>query len=113
MFGSDFTPILIMLVVLAGLFIILREFMCWYWKQNKIVDLLQEINDKLAGKENPLLEPANLDTTSQSTTAAPSSKVTKTEWICTCGTKNPLDKTKKIQNCSECGKNRDFVLKNS
>ena len=36
--------------------------------------------------------------------------VTKTEWICSCGTHNPLDKSKKIQNCSNCKKNRDYVF---
>jgi len=34
------------------------------------------------------------------------------EWVCVCGTRNPLDKTKKIQNCSHCHRNRDFVLEN-
>ncbi len=38
--------------------------------------------------------------------------VTDTEWICICGTHNPLDKTKEIQNCSKCNRNRDHVLEN-
>lgn len=25
----------------------MREFMCWYWKVNQIVDLLKEINNNL------------------------------------------------------------------
>jgi len=37
---------------------------------------------------------------------------TETEWVCVCGTYNPLDKTKKIQNCSHCHRNRDFTLAN-
>lgn len=36
--------------------------------------------------------------------------VTETEWICVCGTHNPLDKTKQIQTCSNCRKNRDLVI---
>ncbi|WP_456324103.1 hypothetical protein [Desulfonauticus submarinus] len=36
--------------------------------------------------------------------------VTETEWICVCGTHNPLDKAKEIQNCSRCHRNRDFTL---
>lgn len=37
-------------------------------------------------------------------------KATETEWLCICGTVNKLDKTKKIQNCSKCHRNRDVVL---
>jgi hypothetical protein len=36
--------------------------------------------------------------------------VTEKEWICVCGTHNPLDKTKSIQNCSRCHRNRDSAL---
>jgi len=35
---------------------------------------------------------------------------TQIEWICVCGTHNPLKRNKKIQNCSNCHRNRDFVL---
>ena len=38
---------LIVLVVTFGLFLLLREFYCWYWKQNKMVSLLEEINKNL------------------------------------------------------------------
>ena len=33
-------------------------------------------------------------------------------WMCVCGTMNPLDRGEKIQNCSRCHRNRDFVLAN-
>lgn len=32
------------------------------------------------------------------------------EWVCVCGTGNPLDWDQEYQNCSECHRNRDFVL---
>lgn len=35
---------------------------------------------------------------------------TQTEWICVCGEHNPLDKGKQVQNCSNCHRNRNFVL---
>jgi hypothetical protein len=35
--------IVIIAVILILLFLILREFFCWYWKINKIVDLLEDI----------------------------------------------------------------------
>jgi len=30
-------------------FILVREFMCWYWKLNRIVELLESIDKKLNG----------------------------------------------------------------
>ncbi|MCB2106460.1 MAG: hypothetical protein KDE14_02110 [Rhodobacteraceae bacterium] len=35
------------IVFIVGIFLILREFICWYWKQNRIVALLEEIRDRL------------------------------------------------------------------
>ncbi len=39
----------ILIAVLAAIivFLVFREFFCWYWKQNKIVGLLREIAEKL------------------------------------------------------------------
>lgn len=39
------------------------------------------------------------------------SYATQTEWVCVCGTTNQLN-SNKIQNCSKCGRNRDFILAN-
>ncbi len=38
------------------------------------------------------------------------SYLTDTSWVCICGTDNVLDSAKKIQNCTNCQRNRDFVL---
>lgn len=38
--------------------------------------------------------------------------VSETMWFCICGHSNPLDRSKKIQNCSACHTNRDFALTN-
>lgn len=38
--------------------------------------------------------------------------VTDTEWICICGNRNPLDRSKTNQQCSKCYNSRDYVLKN-
>lgn len=35
---------------------------------------------------------------------------TEGEWICVCGTHNPLDRNKAVQNCSRCRRNRDHAL---
>ena len=40
--------LVVFLVVAVILFLILREFFCWYWKINKIVHLLERIASKLA-----------------------------------------------------------------
>lgn len=39
--------LLLIFVVLLVIFLIFREFFTWYWKQNKIVSLLESINDHL------------------------------------------------------------------
>ncbi|MDA1000681.1 MAG: hypothetical protein O2807_09250 [bacterium] len=43
--------ILIGILVLALIFFLFREFFCWYWKLNKIVDLLQSIDRRLQDQE--------------------------------------------------------------
>lgn len=42
----------IFVVVLVVIFLIFREFFCWYWKINQNVALLTEIRDLLAAKGN-------------------------------------------------------------
>ncbi len=34
------------------------------------------------------------------------------EWICVCGTHNRLERSAKVQNCSNCRRNRNYVLEN-
>ncbi|EET84765.1 hypothetical protein CcarbDRAFT_4782 [Clostridium carboxidivorans P7] len=41
---SSIFTILIIIIIIT---LIAREFWCWYWKQNKIVSLLESINKKL------------------------------------------------------------------
>jgi len=46
--GYDFAlGLIVTLFVFVGIFLVCREIMCWYWKQNKIVELLEEIKEKL------------------------------------------------------------------
>lgn len=33
-------------------------------------------------------------------------------WKCVCGTVNQFSESKKVQNCSKCGYNRDYILNN-
>ena len=55
-FASFFVGIVVWFII----FLILRGFNCWYWKINKIVSLLEEINKKLDNdkpdKEQPVKE---------------------------------------------------------
>jgi hypothetical protein len=41
----DYTLIVISVVIIIGLFILLREFVCWYFKINEIVELLKKLAD--------------------------------------------------------------------
>ena len=45
----------LILISSIGLFLILREFYCWYFKLNKIVDILER-NEKVQKETNILLE---------------------------------------------------------
>lgn len=40
------------LLFLLAVFFICREIVCWYWKQNKIVELLTSIDNSLRNIEN-------------------------------------------------------------
>lgn len=42
----------IVLTAIVVLFLIFRELVCWYWKINKISNLLEEIRDELKNKNN-------------------------------------------------------------
>jgi hypothetical protein len=46
------TTFLIVLTAIVVLFLIFRELVCWYWKINKISNLLEEIRDELKNKNN-------------------------------------------------------------
>ena len=47
--GSNITGgLLITLVILVVIFLVLREFFCWYWKINERLALLKDIRDHLA-----------------------------------------------------------------
>ena len=50
MYPNDAGVLAIALVVVAVVFLVLREFMCWYWKINQAVALLEEIKGLLAQK---------------------------------------------------------------
>ena len=45
----------LVLVILICLFLVLREFYCWYFKLNKIVDVLEK-NQQIQKETNRLLE---------------------------------------------------------
>ena len=52
------TFLAILLVVFIAMFFIMREVYCWYFKLNKIVDLLEK-NHQLEKETNRLLEQLN------------------------------------------------------
>jgi len=46
----DYSILIITILALVFVFIIGRELICWYWKLNLIVVLLQQIKDNLEKK---------------------------------------------------------------
>lgn len=43
----NMSDVFIIIIVCFLVFLIAREFMCWYWKINKMVSLLESIDEKL------------------------------------------------------------------
>jgi hypothetical protein len=129
--GEYFAYLAITVVIIVVLFLLFREIFCWYWKINERVSLLKEIRDTLQTSQglggyvtssratlkdfeastkelseeqlHDLKKAAGEDATTIPYTS-------ESEWICVCGTHNRLDRSKKIQNCSNCGRSRNFVL---
>lgn len=54
MYGPDLPGLIIFLIVTIVIFLICRELVCWYWKQNEQVALLKEIRDLLKQIAEPL-----------------------------------------------------------
>jgi hypothetical protein len=53
----DFIKTMLPFIAIAiGVFLVLREFFCWYWKMNKIVELLEEQNRKLETQNRNILK---------------------------------------------------------
>jgi len=46
--GGIIVGLIVVLAILFGLFMLLREVMCWYWKINEMVLLLRSIDQKLS-----------------------------------------------------------------
>ncbi len=67
----------ILVLVLAGsivLFLLLREYFCWYWKINEIKDLLSKINDNLQN-----IKPAESDSINEQKIISSSNTVEQNE----------------------------------
>jgi hypothetical protein len=47
-------PVLIGVLVLALVFLVAREVVCWYWKINRAVELLQSIDARLLAIEQAI-----------------------------------------------------------
>jgi hypothetical protein len=43
----DWGNVIFVLFVIVAVFLILREFWCWYWKVNRLIALLEEQNQLL------------------------------------------------------------------
>lgn len=58
--APTFSPVSIALVIIVILllFLIIREIVCWYWKINKIVDLLEKIEDNTRPQIQKVVTPA-------------------------------------------------------
>ncbi len=48
--NSVLISILVAFVILFFVFLLIREMVCWYWKINRMVELLENIDKKLGAK---------------------------------------------------------------
>lgn len=69
--GALLGTLLIALLVLVLVFFIAREILCWYWKINTIVSLLEDIKGKLINL-NPSISAQNLQPTPINSSDSPS-----------------------------------------
>ncbi len=52
--------IFILFIISIAIFLVMREFWCWYWKINERIDLLRSIDSRLSGlpeSSNSVLNP--------------------------------------------------------
>ncbi|EHJ48571.1 hypothetical protein DFW101_2567 [Solidesulfovibrio carbinoliphilus subsp. oakridgensis] len=57
-YGGGIGAFLVTLLILLALFLVCREIVCWYWKINKAVELLERQNVLLERIEARLSAPA-------------------------------------------------------
>lgn len=94
--------VFLVFIITFVIFLILRELMCWYWKINHIITLLEKISSRLAyiGSNN-VLTTSNTHNVRQSEGTIPT--VDDDNEICPfC--KEPSSKVNKI--CEICGKQK-------
>lgn len=53
MTGSSLTQVIVGLLVLIVIFLAIREIVCWYWKINRMVELLESIDAHLRDRGSP------------------------------------------------------------
>ncbi len=116
--ASDFVAV--SLGIVAVIFLILREFFCWYWKINIKIALLSEIRDLL--KANQIQVPSKTHSNNPDKSLMDQLKsvagddaivfasANGLEWQCVCG-KNNLQNSMK-QSCLQCGRDKMMVLEN-
>lgn len=51
--GNSIEHAVIGLLILIVLFLAVREIVCWYWKINRIVELLESIDTRLRDRNPP------------------------------------------------------------
>lgn len=52
LFSFDIKDLAIGVVTIISIFLIIREFLTWYWKINRMVDLLEKIERNTSRQEN-------------------------------------------------------------
>lgn len=59
--GNDsFVGVVVVLCISILIFLICREIFCWYWKVNRIVELLEQIA-RQKSNEIPTIQDSNID----------------------------------------------------
>ena len=93
----DITILALFFLVGIGIFLLFRAFWLWYWKIDKIVELLEKIDDKITKP--------NIETVSKADEWKKPTKIGGEKTVeCSCGKKFDHENAKHLTFCPDCGK---------
>ena len=72
-FDSSNLPVLWIIIIGVLIFLVIREVLCWYFKFNRMVELMEQINSKLDNLGHPIM-PADIQSSKHTNNKMPEIK---------------------------------------
>ncbi len=98
---SNFGSFVLSILLIIGVFLLFREFWCWYWKINERNDLLRNIRDSI-DKMRFSDKTKSVKSSSKSELVNKAKEAFGDSWLCGCGARC----SNAYHVCMTCGKNR-------